>query len=210
MRMLVCLGAILVAGAFVLSQMGTPVTARAGWYEMALTFIGILMCWGGVEASCWMLRKSPIAKTTLPKSDWGRLWIWSGIPSGAFMLAWLLFGWASFSFVPREIAVLTIGQALMGPALWMLSTPWMIKETQIYNKGNSLLLMLLGSALLLHGLGVAFAMYIFPHFSGASLRSVFAMMSALAGYYPLAFFHLLLIGCSCWVADRFGFLPIKK
>ena len=210
MRMWVCLAAIVAVSLFVLGQIGLPEADRASWYSVAMTFIGFAMCWGGVEASRWMLRESPIANTSMPKSDWGKLWIWSGVPSGLLMLFWLMLAWACSSYVSRPLCLILIGQALIGPAIWLVSSPWMIKDIYASLKQSGAVVQLAGVGMFLHLLGCVFALYVFPPFVGASLHTIFSLISSLVGYYALAFCHLLLIGCSNYLANLFGILPGKK
>ena len=195
MRIWVCFGAVLVGGFLALSQMGVAPELRAGWYSMLMTAVGLIMCWGGVEAARWLLRDSPVAQAATPRSDWGRLWLWSGIPSGALMLFWLLLGACLNSHVSRPVMVVLVALAIMGPAVWCIAGFWLAGE--VVGNGNLKrhLVALLGGGMLLHLLGGLVAAYIFPHFVGMHLRSVCVLLSALSGYYPLAFCHLLLIGC---------------
>ena len=212
MRMWLCLAAIVAVGLVVLGQLGLPETARAGWYEMAMTFIGVAMCCGGVEAARWMLRESPMASVATPKSDWVKLWMWSGIPGGFLMLFWLLSGWLCSSLLSSQLMIIIIGLALMGPAIWMISVPWMLKELYTsYRTGvSAITAALVAGGGTLHLFGALFAFYVFPHFSGKSLHSLFSLLSALSSYYALAFCHLLLIGCLCYAAHLFARMFGKK
>lgn len=210
MRMWVCLAVIIAAGLLVLGQIGLPEPARAGWYGAVMTFIGFAMCWGGVEAARWMLRESPLAETAVPKSDWSKLWIWSGIPSGLLMLFWLMLAWLLSSCVSRPLCLIMIGEALMGPAIWLISTPWIAKDLYGSLKQSAAVPKLAAAGLSLHLLGGIFALYVFPNFAGASLHSIFSLISSLAGYYSLAFCHLLLIGCFSYAVNLAGMLPGKK
>lgn len=205
-----CLAAIIAVGLLALGQIGLPEASRAGWYSAVMTFIGFAMCWGGVEAARWMLRESPLADTAVPKSDWGKLWVWSGIPSGLLMLFWLMLAWALSSFVSRPLCLIIIGEALLGPCLWLISTPWMVKDIYGSLKQSGALIQVVGAGLGLHFVGGVFALYVFPHFAGASLHSILSLVSSLACYYSLAFCHLLLIGCFNYAVNLCGMLPGKK
>lgn len=195
MRIWMCLAAVVIGGLVVLSKMGLAPDMRPGWYGFVITLVALAMCWGGVEAARWMLRESPIAKLRKPQSDWARLWLWSGVPSGVLMLFWLVVSSMLKGLLSPQVMIMFIGIAIMGPMLWILATPWIVRDVVGMGRLPASTVLLLSGGLVLHALGAAFAYWFFPHFSGMSLRLVWSLLSSLASCYGLAFFHLLLIGC---------------
>lgn len=203
MRIWICLATIVILGVAVLQQMCLPSFERASWYEYVLTAVALLMCWGGVESAYWMLRKSPIASITKGGSDWGTLWLWSGIPSGLIMISLLILGWLADSIVPQSISIILITQAIMGPALWVLAILWLSKEAPSFRKSQLYSILWIGG-LLSHLLGILISLYLFPGFANLSMHYFFNLASNMANLYSLAFFHLLLIGCFWSLAFKMG------
>lgn len=194
MRMWGSLAVVCALGIPVLIQMGVPGAERAVWYSWAVAAVGLAMCWGGVESSRWILRDSPLAKTSTPASDWAKLWVYSGVPSGAFMLFWLGLGWLLHSWLSAAVNTVIIGQALLGPAVWLVAVPFIVKDLQPSAVRQEGISVKIAGALLLHAVGVMVALWAYPHFVGASLTALFALISSLSALYPLVFFHMLLIG----------------
>ncbi len=195
MRMWACLAVIAVLSFFVLGQAVMAPELRPSWYEIIVTLTGVAMCWGGVEACRWLLRDSALTGINGPRSDWDKLWLYTGVPSGLLMIFWSVLAWALHSFVSHQVMILLLSQALLGPVLWMACLPWVATSVLSVGRNHLNLLAFAGLGVFFHLLGTLFCLYIFPNFAAMNTRSIFAMVSALGGYYPLAFFHLLLIGC---------------
>lgn len=194
MRMWGSLAVIIALGIPVLGQMGLPSAERAAWYGWSVALVGLAMCWGGAEAARWLLRESPLVKVANPSSDWAKLWVYSGVPGGVLMLFWLGLGWLLHGWVSASVSTVLLGQALLGPAVWLVVAPWIVKDLASVSGGVEAVAGKVAVALAVHALGMLVAYGVYPHLAGASLTTLIALASSLSALYPLVFSHLLLIG----------------
>lgn len=155
------------------------------WFGHLLTIIQIAMCWGGIEAARWLLRKSPIARKGAG-NDWTRLWLWIGPPSGLLLILACLLGWLVTQFTPGRLAgPLVVAHAAAGALSWLIAAPWVLKEifgsTSRLEKG----ILFIGLFTHLSGLAVYYAFY-----PGERLNP-FSILGSLFFYYFIAY-HVML------------------
>lgn len=122
---------ILVTGmeAMALHLFRTRPFSLPGYFSALLTAIQFVMCYGGIESARWLLRRSPVAHTGGPESDWARLWVWLGPPGGLLMvLSSLLAAWASQHTVRALTPAIVLAHAAGGGILWLCASLEMVRK----------------------------------------------------------------------------------
>lgn len=171
---------------------------RPEWYAAVMSCIAFLMCWGGVESSRWLLRKSPVARVKGPRSEWDKLWLWLGPTGGALAVVGLLVAWAVSPFLGAKMNTLVYGHFIAGPALWLVGAGWALKG--LYTEGALAGLngKLLGLGMATHLLAVAIMLWVYPGFALMGWQLAALSLVNLGAYYCFAFFYVMVAG-AMWI-----------
>lgn len=169
---------------------------QPGWFKHLLSLIQFAMCWGGIEAARWLLRKSPIARRGAG-NDWTRLWLWLGPPGGLLLVLACLLGYGATLITPGRIAgLVVVAHAAAGALSWLIAAPWVLKE--IFGAASKLEkgILFLGLFTHLSGLAVYYSFY-----PGERLNPL-SILGSLFFYYFIAY-HVML--CCLILAGVFQF-----
>ena len=177
---------------------------RPAYFHTLLLFIQLSMCWSGIEAARWLLRRSLASTMEGVESDWVRLWLWVGPPGGLLLaLACFLGKWADIISNTRLAGPLVVAHLSGGAVAWILAGFWTVPQA-VTDPGMSnweRTLAFLG--VVSHGLGFLAYFTVYP---AATLTFAMLLGSALAFFYLLFY-----LGATClsW-ALIFRFWPSAK
>lgn len=161
---------------------------RPEWYSTLLLVIQLLMALGGIQASRWLLRVSPVARLEGPKRDWTKLWLWCGPVGGALLalfciLGKLITGYFNSLFIGWVVCAHIAG----GAALWMIALPWALNDLfrDPTTGFRERLMMQVGIASHVLGLAVYFGFFPGPELKPISLLVAVYFFGAIL-YYLMA------------------------
>ncbi len=206
-RMLVVFCALTVLEVLVAKALGLPPSARPGWYTTAQSAAALLMCVGGVEAARWLLRRSPAAAAAGPRSDWTRLWMWTGVPGGGFLVLGLLLTWGLSPFLGPKTSLLLMGHFVTGAMVWLGVAFWPLKDLLANPLPSPLPRRLMLAGLGLHGLGVAVYCWVYPALLRGPWKVDLGLLFSLVSHYYFVFYYILLAGLTWGVAFRWWTPP---
>ena len=150
---------------------------RPEWFPSLLLVIQLLMGLGGVYASRWLLRYSPVSKLEGPSSDWTKLWLWCGPVGGFLLIKACLLGKIVAAYFSSSIIGWAVAAHIAGGAvIWAVSLPWAVSDLLRDHRAGFRERLLMQAGIASHILG--FAVYI-GYFPGPDLNPI----SLLAAVY---------------------------
>jgi hypothetical protein len=208
-RMLAVFCVLTVLEVAVALALGQAPAERPGWYGFALTAVAALMCVGGVESARWLLRRSPAATAPGPSSDWTRLWLWTGVPGGLFLVLGLLSAWVSSPFLGPKASMLWMGHFVTGAMVWLGVAFWPVRDVLGTRDASGLSQRLMQAGLGLHGLGIALYLWGYPALLRGPWKVDLGLLFSLAGHYYFVFYDVLLAGLLWGLVFRFWQPPVR-
>ncbi|GMU57166.1 MAG: hypothetical protein AMXMBFR33_63120 [Candidatus Xenobia bacterium] len=185
LRIVILFGVITLLEVYAFISYRNHPIVQPGWFSYLLSLIKLAMCWGGIEAARWLLRKSPIARRGAG-NDWTRLWLWLGPPGGLLMCLACLLGWLAATLTPGRLAgPLVVAHAAAGALSWLIAAPWVLKE--IFGSTSRTEKVVLWLGLLTHLSGMALYIWVYP---GKALSPLSILGSLLFYYFIL--YHIML------------------
>lgn len=209
-RMLGAFVALTVLEILAARAMGLPPSLRPGWYPASLSAIAILMCVGGVESARWLLRRSPAATAPGPASDWTRLWLWTGVPGGLFLVLGLLAGWVLSPWLPPKTSLLLLGHFVTGAVLWLGASFWAVRDMLSRSWTSPLPKRFMLAGLGLHGLGVGLYLWVYPALLRGPWKVDLGLLFSLLGHYYFLFYYVLVAGLAWGLVFRFWLPPVAE
>ncbi|MBT9586843.1 hypothetical protein IV102_26095 [bacterium] len=168
--------------------------SRPDYFPALLTVIQFFMSYGGIESARWLLRKSPVARTPGPDSDWTRLWIWLGLPGGLLMVATSGLAWLASTQTTSWLSpAILLGHAAGGGILWLCASLEMLPslariQTAARRLNGNLALM----GLFTHLLGLYFYAKVYP---AGQLKVGLFIVAVLLTYFV---FYYVWAACMFW------------
>ncbi len=208
LRMLVVFCALTVLEVLVAGTVGQAPSARPFWYATAQSTAALLMCVGGVEAARWLLRRSPAVSAPGPRSDWSRLWLWTGVPGGLFLVVGLLLTWAVAPYLGPKASLLLMGHFVTGAMVWLAVSFWPIRDVLTSPSPEPLPRLLMLTGLGLHGLGVILYCWVYPALLRGPWKVDLGLLFSLVSHYYFVFYYILLAGLAWSVAFRWWTPPV--
>lgn len=190
--------------------LGQPPSARPVWYDAALSAIAILMCVGGVESARWLLRSSPAATAPGPVSDWTRLWLWTGVPGGLFLVLGLLLTWALSPHLHPKTALLLLGHFVTGGLAWIGAAWWGTRDVLANPVASPLPRQLLVAGLGLHGLGTALYLWVYPALLRGPWKVDLGLLFSMSSHYYFIFYYVLVAGLAWGLVFRAWLPPVAE
>ena len=178
--------------------------SRPDYFPALLTVIQFFMSYGGIESARWLLRKSPVARTAGPDSDWTRLWIWLGLPGGLLMVATSALAWLASTQTPSWLPpAILLGHAAGGGILWLCASlemlPSLARVQPLARRLNGNLALM---GLFTHLLGLYFYAKVYP---AGQLKVGLFIVAVLLTYFV---FYYVWAACMFWaVIFRFWTPP---
>lgn len=194
-KLVLILAAVFVSEIASLWCSGQSQPGQLDWHDVFVTTNAVLMCWGGVEAARWLLRRSPAAKLAGPRSDWTRLWLWVGAPGGILFCLGLLAAWALSHFSPGKVPMLLTYQVVVGGLAWLIGAFWAMRDLHTANLLRGFNLKLAVAGLLGNALGMSIYLWGFPGILGPFWRSELLVLGStlFVGYYYVFFYVLFAV-----------------
>lgn len=168
--------------------------SRPDYFPALLTVIQFFMSYGGIESARWLLRKSPVANTPGPDSDWTRLWIWLGPPGGLLMIATSILALLTSKSTPGWLPpAIILGHAAGGGILWLFASLEMLPSlARIRPSARSLNGGLALVGLFTHLTGIIFYSQIYP---AGQLKVGLFLVAVLLTYFV---FYYVWLSCMFW------------
>lgn len=187
-----------------------PPSARPGWFDTALSTIAVLMCVGGVESARWLLRRSPAATAPGPASDWTRLWLWTGVPGGLFLVLGLLLGWGFSSVLWPKASLLWMGHFVTGALVWIGGAWWAVRDVLANPVPSPLPRRLMTAGLALHGLGAALYLWVYPALLRGPWKVDLGLLFSQVSHYYFVFYYILVAGLAWGLVFRTWTPPVAE
>lgn len=141
---------------------GQPLT-RPEWYPTLLLAIQLVICLGGVYATRWLLRISPISRLESPRRDWTKLWLWCGPIGGLLLaLACLLGKQATDQTGALLPGLVIVAHIAAGVVLWFIFLPWAASDLFSDPSAGFREKLLMQFGLVSHVIGLAVYIGFFP------------------------------------------------
>lgn len=191
-------------------SLGQAPSQRPGWYDGALSAIAILMCVGGVESARWLLRRSPAATAPGPASDWTRLWLWTGVPGGLFLVLGLLLCWALSGVLAPKAGLLLLGHFVTGALIWMGAAFWAVPDMRKASPASPLPGQLMAGGLGLHALGTALYLWGFPALLRGPWKVDLGLLFSMISHYYFIFYYVLVAGLAWGLVFRAWQPPVAE
>lgn len=166
---------------------------RPDYWNTLLLVAQLGMCWGGVEAARWLLRRSPVAGLPGPTSEWTKLWLWAGPPGGLLLGVACLLGMLADQATSSKLAGPVVVAHLSGGAvLWVIASFWAAPDLLRDPESGHLERMLLNLGISSHILGLIVYFTIYP---AQSVPFVSLLVTVFFFYFLLYYVMLTMM---CW------------
>jgi hypothetical protein len=198
-RVLTILGTITLLELWALYIFRTHPLVRPEWFGTLLLVIQLLMGLGGIRATRWLLRRSPVGRLDGPQRDWTKLWLWCGPVGGVLMVVACVLGKLVAGFFNSLlIGWMATAHIAGGAVVWVIALPWALSDlfSDSTTGFRERLLMQLGIAS--HILGFAVYLGFFP---GSDLKPI--SLLAAVYFFGSILYYLMVISVSWAVIFRF-------
>ncbi len=102
---------------------------RPDWFGTLLLIIQLFMSLGGIYASRWLLRHSPIARLDGPARDWTKLWLWCGPLGGLLLVVACVLGKLAVDWNETLLpGLIIVGHIAAGAVTWTVALPWAVSD----------------------------------------------------------------------------------
>lgn len=208
LRILALFAVTLVCEIILAPYAGCTACERPGWFGIAMTFAGLLMCVGGVESARWLLRESPAAKVDANIGDWSKLWLWLGIPCGLLLTWVMLASWLVSGYLSPQADFLLQAHAIPGAALWFACSFWGVRGVWKGSASGSVSRRLMSLAFLTNLLALGTVWVAYAPIWECAWKTIAAQFVMMGTYYCLIFNEIML--ASVMLMAYFAYLGSKN
>lgn len=164
---------------------GAPLSRPPHFHTIVLV-VQLAMCWSGLEGARWFLRRSPFSQCSRVDSDWIRLWIWLGAPSGLFLtITCVLALWLKSQSTSVIVGPLVLAHSVGGALTWLSGCYWALPKCISGEEVSSKEKILVAMGFASHAVGTAAYCYIYP---GSTIPVAALPLSLLLFFFVL--FHV--------------------
>lgn len=157
------------------------------------------MIYGGIEASRWLMRKSPLARLKAPVNDWTKLWLWVGPVGGVLLTIACIKGYFVDQIATGRLpALLIVAHVAGGALLWAIAAPFAIKDLYADSEAGFRERVLCHTGIATHVVGFCVYFLVFP---AQTIPPATILIAAFFFYFVLYYVMLSIIWL--WIMLRF-------